>query len=96
MAATAPSEKVALELGFELLGQQFIEEYQANALLYRHKKTGAEIMSVIADDENKVFGAVLRTPVYVPPFFFPALNCSFSLRCTLLIKTNISSFFFFV
>lgn len=31
-------------------------------MLYKHKKTGAEIMSVSNDDENKVFGVVFRTP----------------------------------
>jgi len=29
----------------------------------RHKKTGAEVMSVCCEDENKVFGIVFRTPV---------------------------------
>lgn len=31
-------------------------------MLFKHKKTGAEVMSVINDDENKVFGIVFRTP----------------------------------
>ncbi|CAL5227379.1 g10329 [Coccomyxa viridis] len=31
--------------------------------MYRHKKTGAEVMSLVNDDENKTFGAVFRTPV---------------------------------
>ena len=29
---------------------------------YEHKKSGAQVMSVIAPDENKVFGITLRTP----------------------------------
>ncbi len=50
------------ELGFEVLEERFINEYKSTATLYRHKKTGAEIMSVTNDDENKVFGIVFRTP----------------------------------
>ncbi|THG05826.1 hypothetical protein TEA_026437 [Camellia sinensis var. sinensis] len=37
-------------------------ECKSRAVLYKHKKTGAEIMSVSNDDENKVFGIVFRTP----------------------------------
>ena len=76
---------------FELVKQQYIEEYDSQVLLYKHKKTGtrlllsinssvylcsrssvqtnwghgagAELMSVINQDENKTFGATLRTPV---------------------------------
>ncbi len=53
------------ELGFEQLEQHFIDEYKSTATLYWHQKTGAEIMSVTNDDENKVFGIVFRTPPYV-------------------------------
>eukprot|EP00898_Chlorokybus_atmophyticus_P006310 jgi/Chlat1/6680/Chrsp49S00479 len=63
--ATSPAETtpVARELhGFEEVETQFITEYNADCTLYRHKKTGAELMSVKTDDENKVFGIVFRTP----------------------------------
>lgn len=53
-----PTEKY----GFEKVSEQFIEECKSTAVLYKHKKTGAEIMSVSNDDENKVFGVVFRTP----------------------------------
>ena len=34
-----------------------------DAILYRHKKSGASVLSVIApEDENKVFGITFRTP----------------------------------
>lgn len=32
------------------------------ARLYRHKKTGAKVLSLVNDDENKVFGVTFRTP----------------------------------
>jgi hypothetical protein len=54
--------ELAKELGFEQVEEQFVDEYKSTATLYRHKKTGAEIMSVVNDDENKVFGIVFRTP----------------------------------
>ncbi|WOL19992.1 presequence protease 1, chloroplastic/mitochondrial isoform X2 [Canna indica] len=53
---------IAEKLGFEIISEQTINECKSTAVLYRHKKTGAEIMSVSNDDENKVFGIVFRTP----------------------------------
>lgn len=47
---------------YEILENTEIEEYGLQAVLYSHKKSGAQVMSVIAPDENKVFGITLRTP----------------------------------
>ncbi|KAH6825949.1 presequence protease 1 [Perilla frutescens var. hirtella] len=55
-------DDVAEKLGFEKVSEEFIEECKSRAVLYKHKKTGSEIMSVSNDDENKVFGIVFRTP----------------------------------
>ncbi|KAL0031729.1 hypothetical protein WJX79_003426 [Trebouxia sp. C0005] len=49
--------------GFELQRQQWVAEYNSTVLLYKHKKTGAQVMSLLNKDENKTFGAVFRTPV---------------------------------
>lgn len=48
--------------GFELLHEQAIPELKTLAQLYRHTKTGAEVLSLQNDDENKVFGITFRTP----------------------------------
>ncbi len=48
--------------GFELLREQYIRELNTRARLYRHVKTGAELLSLENDDENKVFGITFRTP----------------------------------
>lgn len=48
--------------GFELVREQELSEIKAMGRLYRHVKTGAELMSVTLDDENKVFGIAFRTP----------------------------------
>lgn len=47
---------------FELVREQQIGEISSLARFYRHKKTGAEVLSLINDDENKVFGVTLKTP----------------------------------
>jgi presequence protease len=48
--------------GFELIREQEISEYNTRAKLYRHIKTGAELLSLRNEDENKVFGINFRTP----------------------------------
>nr|CAD1820645.1 unnamed protein product [Ananas comosus var. bracteatus] len=53
---------VAEKLGFEKLSEKTIKEYFSHAVLYRHKKTGAEIMSLSNSDENKAFGIVFSAP----------------------------------
>jgi len=56
-------EKVVVEHpAYEVIEKDFIEEYGAAATLYRHKKSGAELLSVSTDDDNKVFGVTFRTP----------------------------------
>src|SRR5690606_9948695 len=47
---------------FELVREQQIDEVSSLAKLYRHKKTGAEVLSLVNDDENKVFGVTVKTP----------------------------------
>ncbi|PKA56112.1 Presequence protease 1, chloroplastic/mitochondrial [Apostasia shenzhenica] len=54
--------EIAENLGFEKIAEQFISECKSTGTLYKHKKTGAEVISVSNDDENKVFGIVFRTP----------------------------------
>lgn len=51
-----------IQHGFELLRTEEVTEYQATARLYRHVKTGAELLAIEAPDENKVFGITFRTP----------------------------------
>src|SRR6185503_12148114 len=47
---------------FELLTKKTVKEVGSEASLYRHKRTGAEVLSLVNDDENKVFGIAFRTP----------------------------------
>ena len=48
--------------GFELLEDRDIPEISARGRLFRHRLTGAELLSIENQDENKVFGITLRTP----------------------------------
>ncbi len=48
--------------GFELMRDQAIPELSTGARLYRHVKTGAELLSLENDDENKCFGITFVTP----------------------------------
>ncbi len=48
--------------GFEQISQRHIPELKTRAEFYRHIRTGAEVLSLINNDENKVFGITFRTP----------------------------------
>ena len=47
---------------FELVRDEHIAEVNSQAQLFRHIKTGAEVLSLVNDDENKVFGITFKTP----------------------------------
>ncbi len=49
------------EHGFELLREQTIPEVNAHARLYRHSRTGAHLLALANDDENKTFSVAFRT-----------------------------------
>ncbi len=46
---------------FNLVREENIPELNSIAKLYVHKRTGARLLSIINDDENKVFGINFRT-----------------------------------
>jgi len=48
--------------GFDLLRESPVPELNSQVTLYRHAKTGSELLSMSNDDENKVFGVAFRTP----------------------------------
>ncbi|CEM29089.1 unnamed protein product [Vitrella brassicaformis CCMP3155] len=47
---------------YDLVRADYVTEYNSTTYLYRHKKTGAQVLSVAADDPVKVFGISFRTP----------------------------------
>ncbi|WP_319469492.1 insulinase family protein [uncultured Pseudodesulfovibrio sp.] len=48
--------------GFTKVRELEIAEMSSVAHVYRHDKTGARVLSIVNDDENKVFGISFRTP----------------------------------
>ena len=53
---------MSISHGFELIRQEEIRELNSRASLYRHVRSGAELLSLVNEDENKVFGITFRTP----------------------------------
>lgn len=47
---------------YELIKQERIDDIQADARLLRHKKSGARVLLLSNEDENKVFNIAFRTP----------------------------------
>ena len=48
--------------GFTKVRELEITEMASVAHVYRHDRTGARVLSIVNDDENKVFGISFRTP----------------------------------
>ncbi|MBP1693885.1 MAG: peptidase [Chloroflexi bacterium] len=48
--------------GFELIYEKEIPELNTRARLFRHVKSGAQLLSLENEEENKVFGITFRTP----------------------------------
>ena len=53
---------MSVHAAFDLVRDETIPEIASKVRMYRHKKTGAEVMSYVNDDENKVFGITFKTP----------------------------------
>ncbi len=50
------------EYGFSLRWEQVVSELKSRVRLWEHVKSGAQLLSFVNDDENKVFGVSFRTP----------------------------------
>jgi presequence protease len=48
--------------GFKLIREETITEFSTRARVYKHVKTGAQLISLANSDENKVFGVAFATP----------------------------------
>ena len=59
---TAEATAVVEHPSFEVVRTDTVPEYGAACTLYRHKKSGAELLSLATDDDNKCFGITFRTP----------------------------------
>ena len=61
-ADSVTSSTVIDHPAFEIVQTDVVSEYGADCTLYRHTKSGAELLSVSTDDDNKCFGITFRTP----------------------------------
>ena len=50
------------EYGFELIHERDIHEIKTHGRMYEHTRTGAKLLYLLNEDENKVFGITFRTP----------------------------------
>ncbi|PIQ97499.1 MAG: peptidase M16, partial [Nitrospinae bacterium CG11_big_fil_rev_8_21_14_0_20_56_8] len=48
--------------GFRLIQREDVAELKSLALLFEHERTGAQVLSLENDDDNKVFSVTFRTP----------------------------------
>lgn len=48
--------------GFSIIAEETIDEIGSDTLRLRHDRTGAEVLILLNDDDNKVFMASFRTP----------------------------------
>ena len=60
-ASMSSAVQYDFETDFEHLKTEYVRERALTTSLYRHKATGAEVLSVDADDDNKVFSCNFRT-----------------------------------
>ena len=79
-AATSPP---ASHPSFDLVRSERLAEREADVFFYRHRETGASVMSVAVDDDNKVGSALmLLHSVWRHRRLLPCCHCCASTRIT--------------
>lgn len=48
--------------GFKLIEEEYIKDVDSNIKIFEHEQSGARLMAMENDDNNKVFGIGFRTP----------------------------------
>jgi len=48
--------------GFKLVKKQFVKELNSQCYLFKHEKSGARLLKVAAEDDNKTFSIAFKTP----------------------------------
>ena len=64
LTACTPKEKYKTGenyYGFTLVEKKFVEEVNAECLLFKHDKSGARLLKIAADDPNKLFNIAFKT-----------------------------------
>lgn len=64
LSACSPKEEFKVGdnyFGFTLEQKKFVEEVNAECLLFKHDKSGARLLKIAADDPNKLFNIAFKT-----------------------------------
>jgi Zn-dependent M16 (insulinase) family peptidase len=64
LCACTPKEKFKENenyYGFTLIEKRFVDEVNADCLLFKHDKSGARLLKIAADDPNKMFNIAFKT-----------------------------------
>ncbi|RQW03962.1 peptidase, partial [candidate division KSB1 bacterium] len=61
MTVYADFEKGQSYFGFELKEKKFVQEVNATCLLFEHTQSGARLLKIAADDDNKTFSIAFKT-----------------------------------
>lgn len=62
VSASSKAAAVVHHPSYERLEDFTLPEYGLTGSIYSHRKSGAQVISVVAPDDNKVFGITFRTP----------------------------------
>lgn len=62
VSANSKAAAVVHHPSYERLEDFTLPEYGLSGSIYSHRKSGAQVISVVAPDDNKVFGITFRTP----------------------------------
>lgn len=52
--------------GFTIESEEYLDDIKSKAYLLKHDYSGAKLLYLENDDENKVFGIGFRTPLKIP------------------------------
>lgn len=55
-------EKGKTYSGFKLVDEKEVKEINSKAFIFQHEKTGAKLLKLLNEDDNKVFSIAFRTP----------------------------------
>ena len=62
---------------YKLVKKEKLNDIRSTGYLFRHIKTGARVMAIENDDENKVFNIAFRTPPKTAPVWLTFSNTVF-------------------
>lgn len=57
-------EKETITHGFRLISKEFISELNSQSLVFEHEKSGAKLIKLENEEDNKTFSISFRTPPY--------------------------------